>query len=516
MRSARQRRRVHPERPLVLLVRATQEAAMPARLRTKREWLEVTGLAAIRRGNKYLILLVLLALGGQLMASYDFNLLVLTLPDIAKSLKLSATAVGSVGFFIYGGEFIVTLLAGYGMDRLGRKRVWQYNLLGTAVFTGLTYFVGNYWELVVVRTIAGAFAVAEFAMAATLVSEQAPRRSRGFLYSVVNGGYALGLLLAAVVYEAFIGLGWRVVFAWGVLPLVVLIFARRHLRESERWQHLREIKSAEESGDQEQVEKLEDRYDIPEEEVKQPSIRELLRTPGPVRRQLNLLTVVWICYASAYVATNVYITYWLTTYAGWTSGQAATLLLIGGGCGLAFYMLGGILGERFGRKEAMLCAGVLVAPLNVVFYFVSFHAGGASFGTAITWFFIYQATNGVWSGAGQGYWPESFPTSVRGTAVGWLGSMFALGTLIGAGIWTVMIGSVGPTVTWFVIGVGLALGQYAAFGLRHIEPDQDLDNVELGSDGEQGSESRASPQHSHRADQADHADQAGSTRRRAS
>src|SRR5579875_3356999 len=128
--------------------------------------LEMTALPTMRREGYYVAVLVVLALAGQLFASYDFNLLVLTIPNITKSLHISSTEVGALVFFIYGGEFLVTVFAGYAMDRLGRKRVWQINLLGTAVFTGLTYFVANYVELVVIRTTAGSFAVAEFAMAA--------------------------------------------------------------------------------------------------------------------------------------------------------------------------------------------------------------------------------------------------------------------------------------------------------------------------------------------------------------
>lgn len=436
----------------------------------------MTGWRAARTDH-YIIVLVVLALAGQLFASYDFNLLVLTIPNIAKDLHLTSTQVGLLIFFIYGGEFVITLFAGYAMDWIGRKKVWQYNLIGAAVFTGLTFFVQNYWQLVVIRTIAGAFAVAEFAMAATLVSEQAPKRSRGFLYSIVNGGYALGLLLASIVYTFVIGFGWRVVFAFGVIPLVVLIFARRNLRESDRWKHLREIKRARREGDQEQSEQLLERYDVDIDEVDQPTVRQLLSKPGEVRRQLVLLTAVWLFYAMAYVATNTYITFWLTTYSGWTAGQAAGLLLVAGGIGFLFYVLGGALGERFGRREAMIGAGVLVGPLNLLFYFLSFHAGGWTLGVFVTWFFIYQATNGVWSGAGQGYWPESFPTRVRGTAVGWLGSMFAAGQLIGAAIWTGMIGTVGPTTTWIVVAVVLGFGEYLAFALRHIEPGQELEEI---------------------------------------
>jgi MFS family permease len=136
----------------------------------------MTALPTMRREGYYIAVLVVLALAGQLFASYDFNLLVLTIPNITKTLHMSSTQVGALVFFIYGGEFLVTVFAGYAMDRFGRKLIWQANLVGTAVFTGLTYFVANYAELVIIRTIAGAFAVAEFAMAAVLVSEQTPAR----------------------------------------------------------------------------------------------------------------------------------------------------------------------------------------------------------------------------------------------------------------------------------------------------------------------------------------------------
>jgi MFS family permease len=439
----------------------------------------MTALPTMRREGYYIAVLVVLALAGQLFASYDFNLLVLTIPNITKTLHMSSTQVGALVFFIYGGEFLVTVFAGYAMDRFGRKLIWQANLVGTAVFTGLTYFVANYAELVIIRTIAGSFAVAEFAMAAVLVSEQTPARARGFLYSVVNGGYAWGVLLASAVYSLVIGLGWRTVFAFGVIPLFVLIFARRNLRESKRWEHLREVKELKQEGAEEVAEEKAQEYGIEVEEIEQPTVRQLLGERGLIRRQLLLLTGVWFFYASAYVATNVYITYWLTHYAGWSGGEAATLLLFAGGIGFFFYVIGGALGELFGRREIMISAGVLVAPLNLVFYFVSFGNKHFSIAVFIIWFFIFQATNGVWSGAGQGYWPESFPTRVRGTAVGWLGAMFAGGNLVGAGIWTVMIGSAGPTATWLVVGVGLACGQYLAFGLKHIDPNQELEEVAM-------------------------------------
>lgn len=127
---------------------------------------------------------VCVALAGWSLASYDFNLLVLTFPDIAKSLHLAPGAVGLLGFIIYAAMFIITFLAGYGMDQYGRKWMWMFCLTSAAIFTGLTYFVQNYWQLAVVRALASGFANSELAISITLVNEQVPSHRRGLLYSI--------------------------------------------------------------------------------------------------------------------------------------------------------------------------------------------------------------------------------------------------------------------------------------------------------------------------------------------
>jgi MFS family permease len=78
----------------------------------------------VARGNRrYTIYLITVALAGWSLASYDLNLLVLTVPDISQELDLSSSLVGSLIFFVSAAQFVVTLFVGYGMDTLGRKRM---------------------------------------------------------------------------------------------------------------------------------------------------------------------------------------------------------------------------------------------------------------------------------------------------------------------------------------------------------------------------------------------------------
>lgn len=424
------------------------------------------------RSRRYTIYLIIVALAGWSLASYDLNLLVLTIPDISKELKLSGSLVGSLIFFVSAAQFIVTLFVGYGMDTLGRKRMWMICLAAAAVFTGMTFFVQTFWQLVIIRMLASAFAQSELAVSITLVNEQVTARRRGLLYSIVQGGWPLGVFLASAVYGLFIGYGWRFVFLLGVIPILIVLIGRAFIRESDRFEHMKAIKSARNSGDEERVSALLREYDVDVEELEDVTVKQLFTHPGYVRRQLGLLTVVWLFYSTSFVATNLYITDFLTRVKGFSGTQAGHLLLISGGIGFFFYVIGGLIGERWGRREVLIGTGILVAPLNLIFLLVHQYAL-----VAVVYFLIYQVTNGTWSGAGYAYQAESFPTRVRGTAVGFLGAMFAGGLLLGSALWTLLITVTTPTVTWLIIAVGLALGQWATLLLRKIPPGQELETI---------------------------------------
>jgi len=422
--------------------------------------------------SRYVIYLIIVALSGWGLASYDLNLLVLLLPQIAKSLNLTESQVGLLGVFVFLAQFIITLFAGYAMDQFGRRRVWMICLSLAAIFTGLTYFVQNFAELAIIRALASGMAFSELAVSITIVNEQVPANNRGLLYSVVQGGWPLGVFLAAGVDLLFGHLGWRFVFLLGVIPIVLVILGRSFIKESERFDHLQKVRRAHRDGDQAELAPLLREHNVEVKELDRVTIAQLFATPGYVRRQVITLTLVWMFYSISYVATNFYITYWLTKFKGFSSTEASTLLLVSGGIGFFFYILGGWLGEFFGRSRVMIASGILIAPLNFVFlYLDNFTA------VCIIYFLIYQATNGTWSGAGYAYQGESFPTRVRGTAVGFLSAMQVFGFLIGTLLWTFLIGVTTPTITWWIIAIGFALGIWTTLLLKRIPPGQELERI---------------------------------------
>ncbi len=242
------------------------------------------------------------------------------------------------------------------------------------------------------------------------------------------------------------------VFLLGVLPIVAVILGRFFVRESERFEQVQSAREADPAA----VE----------------GVRELFAKPGPIRRQLIWLSVVWIFYGASYVATNFYIAYWLTKYKHFSESGASTLLLGCGGVGFFFYILGGWLGERWGRREVIIVSGVLVAPLSLMFLVVE-----QTWLVVVVYFLLYQATNGTWSGAGYAYQGESFPTRIRGTAVGFLSAVQVLGFVVGSILWTVLAGFGKPVLTWLVIATGVSLGMWTTLMLRRIPPGLELEAI---------------------------------------
>jgi predicted MFS family arabinose efflux permease len=246
-------------------------------------------------------------------------------------------------------------------------------------------------------------------------------------------------------------MGWRFVFLLGVLPVVAVIAGRYFIRESPRFEQ----------------EKQKAPDGLPK-----PSLRELFLESGAIRRQLFLLAITWVFYGASYVATNFYISYWLTTVKGFSVESASALLLVCGGIGFFFYIIGGLLGERFGRREVIIISGILVAPLSVAMIYVQQH-----WLLLVMYFLLYQATNGTWSGAGYAYQGESFPTRLRGTAIGFLSAMQVMGFVIGSLLWIGMSAYGKPVLTWLVVATLMSLGMWCTLLLRRITPGQELEAI---------------------------------------
>src|SRR6185437_1641795 len=179
--------------------------------------------------------------GGWTLDGFDGQLYSYTVPTLIAAWGISAGTAGTIGTVAlltssFGGWF-----AGSLSDRFGRVRVLQIAILWYSVFTFLCAFAQNFEQLFILRALHGFGFGGEWAAGAVLVGEVIRDKYRGRGVGFVQTGAAFGPGFAALAYAglfAFIpeSMAWRVLFAVGILPGLLVLWIRRSVAESDAFQ----------------------------------------------------------------------------------------------------------------------------------------------------------------------------------------------------------------------------------------------------------------------------------------
>src|ERR1700746_3214778 len=177
---------------------------------------------------------------GWTLDAFDFFVLTYVLNDVARdfhrsrpdiALTLTASlAMRPLGALIFG------LLA----DRFGRRLPLMLDVIFYSIVEVLSGLAPGYRSFMVLRLLYGIGMGGEWGVGASLALESVPARWRGIVSGLLQEGYALGNLLAAVAYfTIFPHFGWRVMFFIGGLPALLTLFIRAKVKESEAWRSTR-------------------------------------------------------------------------------------------------------------------------------------------------------------------------------------------------------------------------------------------------------------------------------------
>ncbi len=134
-----------------------------------------------------------------------------------------------IGWAVGGGFF------GRIGDKLGRSRALSLTILTYALFTGLSFFVTSWWQLLICRFLAALGIGGEWAVGASLLSETWPKKWRPWIAAVLQTGVNLGVLLACVAAYALANRPERYVFLVGVLPALMVFWIRKNVPETDEW-----------------------------------------------------------------------------------------------------------------------------------------------------------------------------------------------------------------------------------------------------------------------------------------
>ena len=149
-----------------------------------------------------------------------------SIPDVAFAITLTLMA-RPLGAFIFG-------LLG---DKFGRRIPLMIDIVFYSVMELLTAFAPNFTVFLALRLLFGIGMGGEWGLGASLAMESLPTQTRGLFSGILQQGYAVGYLLAALVYwVVFPHFGWRGLFVAGALPALLVIYIRAHVAESPVWQ----------------------------------------------------------------------------------------------------------------------------------------------------------------------------------------------------------------------------------------------------------------------------------------
>ena len=183
------------------------------------------------------IKVVALIAAGYFFDVIDFIIYGSLIPDMLKEKFATQAELGWVGSAQLFGLAIGTFFQGQFTDRIGRKAVYQFNLLLFGTATIAAAFAPDAYWLGALRFIAGIGLGAEQPLCFAYAGEYAPKRIRGRILAIVHfiGGALVWPLAALIALFFRDSIGWRGIWAIiGVGALIVFVL-RFSLPESPRW-----------------------------------------------------------------------------------------------------------------------------------------------------------------------------------------------------------------------------------------------------------------------------------------
>lgn len=373
-----------------------------------------------------------------LFENFDTALLTAAAKQIAASFRVEESELASLFSWIHLGSVVAILLVPLA-DVLGRRRVFLASVVGLALATTASGLAQSIGQFVVLQMFARVFVVTTSATAYVILAEELPAAHRGWGVGIIGAmgsvGYGLGLLAFGVVDAA--GGSWRLVYAAGLAPILLLPRLRKHVKETRRFQQ-RAADAPPVVIDAESALGL----------VWRPLSTLFARFPA---RALGVGLVAALASASQSSALQ-FSAFFVQTEHGWSPWQYALMAFFAGGIGILGNAWAGRAADRHGRRRV----GFVVLASFPVCALAFFH--GPELLVPLAWIALVFTLTGTTT-IERALGAELFPTDLRGTASGWVMLSEALGRVSGFGFvaWlTPAGGSVVPALSWVAMAALVA------------------------------------------------------------
>jgi MFS family permease len=409
---------------------------------------------------------------------YDYIMFGTLLPRMADDFGWATATSTAVATLVAVGTFFVAILVGPLIDYAGRKRSLIITTAGTglsSLLTGLTPAAfGAVW-LTVIRAISG-LGYSEQAVNTSYLNElYGNRKSRGFVYAFIQGGWPIGVLLASAFTALLLGtVGWRGVFMLATVPALIVAALGFRLDESPRFLAMKRVRQLEKENRHEEAVEFGRHFDIDVHHVQETTLQQIFEPD--IRRHTIFLALAFLTNWIGIQVFAVLGTTVLTEGKGVSFGSALTVLIVSNAAAYIGYLCHGFVGDRIGRRLT-IAGGWVISGLAYTFML---------FGPDSQGFVLTMYTVGLFFIIGPYaallfFMGESFPTRVRGTGASFVNAMGPIGAIVGGALLTAFLTATGNNMVLAAFlsgGIATILSGVLMLGTRDVKDPRQAEVVE--------------------------------------
>ncbi|KAA8922237.1 MFS transporter [Thermoplasma sp.] len=386
---------------------------------------------------------------GVFMDGFSLSIFSAALTYLQSYILVRAIFVSLAASAIYIGMFLGSFTMGHLSDRIGRKRMYTYDLAITSIFLVLTALSANFYEFFIFELLAGIGIGADYPLSSSIEAEFSPRRSRGrflvfniFMWTI--GSIVFYVISIPLIYR-FGSDSWRWMYGVGAIVPVIVILARRALPESPYWL----VKEGKDS----EAKKIADDMgreagytdvDLPKVEKGSSSFRSVFS--GSYLPLIIFASIAWFSYdVSSYGVWNYTPSIFVSVGVSAVNSILSTLLedlpvIVG-------FIICLILIERVGRK-ILQSVGFGLAGVSLLSFALYADHRTLPFIMLFTAFAMMHLFHNIGPTNLTYVYPvEIFPTRIRGTAMGIATAASRIGAILGVFAFPLITQSMGMSAS---------------------------------------------------------------------
>ena len=174
------------------------------------------------------------------LENMDIMFLSFALSSIIGEFGLTTTEAGAISTVTNLGMLLGGILFGILADKFGRVKMLSLSILIFGLATGAIYFSHSVTSLYILRFIAGIGGGGEYGVGMTILAENFSKKKLGRTSSIVAVAGQVGAMCAAILSMNILPTyGWRFLFLFGLVPVVLTVFIQKHLKESDSFKAIK-------------------------------------------------------------------------------------------------------------------------------------------------------------------------------------------------------------------------------------------------------------------------------------